>query len=216
MATTLNSEQTSALLQAVGTVLIEKKDELTALDAELGDGDLGRTVSRGFKAIKDDLSSSDAINPDVGKFLFQQGKIFGNEAPSSFGALFSTVLMTGGKALRGSESITLTQIADATQAALDALMERGGAKLGDKTMLDAMAPAITAMRGVISDAGEDAELGAFFRAAADAADKGAEDTREMQSQIGRASWQQGRSAGKLDPGARAIALMLDAAAAHFE
>ncbi len=213
MATTLDSAKVAELLTAVADRLIADKDELTTLDAALGDGDLGRTVSRGFTAIKESMAEGDTER-DVGKFLFQQGKAFSNGAPSSFGALFGTVLMQGGKALRGNESVSLANIADATQAALDALMERGGAKIGDKTMLDAIDPAIAAMRKVVADDGDDADLGAFFRAAADAAQKGAEDTKDMQSQIGRASWQQERSAGKMDPGARAIAMMRDAAANH--
>ena len=214
MPTTLTSQQLADLLIAVADDMIAGKDELTTLDAELGDGDLGRTISRGFSAIKDSLTNAEAHESDVGKFLFQQGKLFNNVAPSSFGSLFSTALMTGGKSLRGTEAASLSAIADATQAALDTLMERGGAKLGDKTMLDAMNPAIEAMRQILSEDGEDVAADTFFQAAADAAQKGAEDTANMQSQIGRASWQQGRSAGKMDPGARAIAMMLQAAAQH--
>ncbi|MEM6527085.1 MAG: dihydroxyacetone kinase subunit DhaL [Chloroflexota bacterium] len=213
MATIMNTQQVVELITAVAERMIADKDELQKLDAELGDGDLGRTVSRGFTAIKEDIAATDDPGGDVGKFVYKQGKTFSNGAPSSFGALFGTVLMTGGKSLRGKEEISLLDIADATQAALDALMERGGAKIGDKTMLDAMHPAIAAMRKAVED---DASMGAFFRAAADAAQKGAEDTKDMQSQIGRASWQQQRSAGKMDPGARAIAMMLDAAANHTQ
>lgn len=216
MTTTLTSDQLQAALLAVADAMIETKDELTALDAELGDGDLGRTVSRGFKAIKEQLSAGETADPDVGKMLYKNGKAFSNAAPSSFGALFGTVLMTGGKSLRGSEAVTLSAIAEATQEALDALMERGKANIGDKTMLDALHPALASMREVIAEAGDDVATGAFFRAAADAAQKGAQDTKDMQSQVGRASWQQERSAGKMDPGARAIALMLEAAATHFE
>lgn len=216
MTTTLTSEQIQHALLAVADVLIANKDELTTLDAELGDGDLGRTVSRGFAAIKEKLAAGDTVDADVGKMLFKNGKEFSNSAPSSFGALFGTVLMTSGKSLRGNESVPLSAIADAAQDALEALMERGKANIGDKTMLDAMQPAIEAMRTSITDNGDGVETGVFFRSAAVAAQKGAEETKDMQSQIGRASWQQERSAGKMDPGARAIAMMLDAAAEHFE
>lgn len=214
MTASLNSQQLAALLLSVSDAMIASKDELTALDAELGDGDLGRTISRGFTAIKDALADTSNLESDVGKFLFAQGKAFSNAAPSSFGSLFGTVLTAGGKALRGKEAATLTDLADASQAALDTLMERGGAKIGDKTMLDAMQPAITAMRGVLSEHGDAAALDTFFSAAAAAAQQGAQDTAKMQSQIGRASWQQERSVGKMDPGARAIAMMLQAAADH--
>ena len=212
MTTIITSTQAAALLIGISDRMIAGKNELTALDAELGDGDLGRTISRGFAAIKDDLTAAESPESDLGKLLYKEGKTFSNTAPSSFGALFATLLMKGGMALKGKESATFGEIADAAQTALEALMERGKAKIGDKTMLDALHPAIEAMRSVKTDA----TLLAFFLAAADAAQRGAEETKNMQSQIGRASWQGERSAGKMDPGARAIAMMLQAAAAYLE
>jgi phosphoenolpyruvate---glycerone phosphotransferase subunit DhaL len=212
MATTLTREQIVALLKAVAGDMIAGKDELTTLDAELGDGDLGRTVERGFTAIREALKSGDQPDEDMGRLLFRLGKLFSTAASSSFGALFGTALMKGGMALKDKREASLSDLADATQTALDALMERGKAKLGDKTMLDAMHPAIGAMRAT----GPDSTLADFFRAAATAAQKGAEDTGQMQSQIGRASWQGERSSGKMDPGARAIAMMFEAAANYFE
>lgn len=215
MATTITREQIAAMMAAVADALIASKDEATSLDAELGDGDLGRTLERGFNGVKQALQDESG-EEDMGKLLFKLGKAFANEAPSSFGALYGTALMKGGMALKGKSEATLADLADATQTALDALMERGKAQIGDKTMLDAIQPAITAMREKISADGDDAATGDFLRSAADAAQKGAEDTKEMQSQIGRASWQGERSKGKMDPGARAVAMMFDAAAQHFE
>ncbi|MCC6611920.1 MAG: dihydroxyacetone kinase subunit L [Anaerolineae bacterium] len=214
MTTTLDTTQVKALMGAVADGLIAHKDDLAALDAELGDGDLGRTVERGFIGIKEALAGP--LPDDVGRTLFQLGKAFSNAAPSSFGALYGTALMKSGTALKDKMTATLAECADATQAALDALMERGKAQLGDKTMLDAIAPAITAMRAALADNGDDVSTGVFLRAAAAAAQRGADETASMQSKIGRASWQGERSSGKKDPGAQAIAYMFDAAAAHFE
>jgi dihydroxyacetone kinase-like protein len=205
MADKLSFEQTIAVLGAVADALIESKDELTALDAALGDGDLGRTVERGFRAINETLQTNDET--DLGKLLFKLGKVFGDAASSSFGALFGTALRKGGMALKGKTELTAADIADGMQAALDALMELGKANIGDKTMLDAIHPAIQAIR-----AAESTDVGACLRAAADAAQAGAEHTKTMQSMIGRASWQGERSIGQMDAGARAIAMMLDAAA----
>jgi dihydroxyacetone kinase-like protein len=208
----LNFTQAIDLMNAVADALIAGKDELTALDAALGDGDLGRTVERGFKAIKDDLSAHDPHETDLGKLYFKLGKTFSNAAASSFGALFGTALMKGGMALKGKSEMQAADLADAMQAALDALMERGKAKVGDKTMLDAIHPAIQAIRALHTPDAPPPSIAAALRAAADAALAGAEQTKTMQSQIGRASWQGERSIGQLDGGARAIALMLDAAA----
>jgi dihydroxyacetone kinase-like protein len=213
MATTLSRDQIAALMGSLADDMIAAKDEATALDAELGDGDLGRTLERGFSAIKEALGGD--LPDDAGRLLFQLGKSFSNAAPSSFGALFGTALMKGGQALKDKQTVTLAELADATQAALDALIERGKAQVGNKTMLDAIHPAIVAMRAALADQGDDIAAGAFMRAAADAALNGAEATRTMQSQIGRASWQGERSVGKLDPGARAVALMFDSVAKHL-
>jgi dihydroxyacetone kinase phosphoprotein-dependent L subunit len=207
MTESLNFSQAVALMSAIAQALIAARDELTALDAALGDGDLGRTVERGFKAIQDDLTAHDPAETDLGKLYFKLGKTFSNAAASSFGALFGTALMKGGMTLKGKSSLTAPDIAAAMQAALDALMERGKAKVGDKTMLDAIHPALEAMR-----AANTADIAASLRAAADAAQAGAEKTMTMQSMIGRASWQGERSIGQMDAGARAVALMLDAAA----
>ena len=115
MATTLTRDDIAALMGGVADGMIAAKDELTALDAELGDGDLGRTIERGFNGIKEALAGD--LPGDAGRLLFQLGKAFGNAAPSSFGALYSTALMKGGMALKDKESVTLTEIADATETA---------------------------------------------------------------------------------------------------
>lgn len=214
MATTLTRDQVAALMKHVADDMIAHKDDLTALDAELGDGDLGRTIERGFNGIRETLAGE--LPADIGRTLFQLGKAFANAAPSSFGALYGTALMKGGMALKDKETATLSDFADATQTALDALMERGKAQLGNKTMLDAIDPAIKAMRAKLEEAGDDVPAGDFFKAAAEAAQNGADETAQMQSQIGRASWQGERSMGKKDPGAQAVALMFAAAAAHYE
>jgi dihydroxyacetone kinase-like protein len=215
MSTTLSFAQAVALLDTLADDMVAAKDELTQLDAALGDGDLGRTIERGFKAVKEAIPAASAEN-DLGKFLFKLGKTFSDAAASSFGALLGTAFMKGGMALKGKQTIAPSEIADAMQAALDALMERGKAKVGDKTMLDAMHPAILAIRAAVSSGGDATSIAGALRAGADAAQAGAEQTVNMQSQIGRASWQGERSVGNMDPGARAVALMLASAARYAE
>ena len=216
MSSTLTYDGMLALLASVADDMIATRDTLTELDAVLGDGDLGRTIDRGFRGIKEALTeAAEAADRDLGKMLFRQGKAFANAAPSSFGALMGTAFMKGGMALKGQSEATTEDLTRAMQTALEALMERGKAEIGNKTMLDALHPAIEATRAGLA-ADPDMTLAAYFRAAADAANAGAEKTRNMQSQIGRASWQGERSIGQMDPGAKAVALMLDAAARHFE
>jgi phosphoenolpyruvate---glycerone phosphotransferase subunit DhaL len=195
---------------------IAAKDELTALDSALGDGDLGRTVERGFQAIKIMLEGDGAAESDLGKLLFRTGKTFSNAAASSFGALLGTAFMKTGMALKGKTDASPGEVVDAIRSALTALMEQGKANIGDKTMLDALAPAIDAMSAYLATSVGDASLAACFRAGADAAQAGAERTRAMQSQIGRASWQGERSIGTMDPGARAIAILFNSGASFLE
>jgi dihydroxyacetone kinase-like protein len=214
MADQLTLADAAALLDAVAVDLIAAKDDLTQLDAALGDGDLGRTIERGFNAVRTELSAG-AAEADLGRFLFQHGKVFNTAAASSFGTLFSTLLQKSGQALKGQSSASLPDLVNALQTAFDALKERGKANVGDKTMLDALHPALEAMRAVL-DGSDTPTLAVLLRAGADAADVGAAQTTSMQSQIGRASWKGERSIGHEDPGARAIALMLAAAARWAE
>ena len=204
-----------ALLSQLADDVVAAKDELTELDAALGDGDLGRTVERGFRAIQAGLVEAASADPDLGKLFFKAGKTFSEAAASSFGALLGTAFMKGGMALKGKDEATAGDLIAAMQTALTALMERGKANIGDKTMLDALAPAIDAMRAYEAAHPEGVALAPCVRAGADAAQAGAEGTQSMQSQIGRASWQGARSIGHVDPGARAVAIMLDSVARHL-
>lgn len=217
MKTQLTYTEALALLAALADSTIAAKDELTELDAALGDGDLGRTVERGFLAVKKKLTEEEEANADLGQLFFAVGKTFSDAAASSFGALLGTAFMKGGMALKGKAEASATDLIDAMHIALTALMERGRANIGDKTMLDALNPAIEAMRSYASEQpADEIELAVCVRVGAEASQKGAEKTKDMQSQIGRASWQGERSKGHVDPGARAMAIMLDAAAQFFE
>lgn len=215
MNTHLTYAQAHALLAQLADDVIASKDELTNLDAALGDGDLGRTVERGFRAIQTVLGEP-AAEPDLGKLFFKAGKAFSTAAASSFGALLGTAFMQGGMALKGQTQASAADIVRAMQAALTALIERGKANVGDKTMLDALSPAIDAMSAFLAANPNDAPLAVCMRSGADAAQAGAVRTEMMQSQIGRASWQGERSIGHIDPGARAVAIMLDSAARYLE
>ena len=216
MGTYLKYAEALALLAKLADDSIASKDELTDLDAALGDGDLGRTVERGFRAVQTMLEGEADAEVDLGKLFFKTGKTFSTAAASSFGALLGTAFMKGGMTLRGKTEASAHDVIEAMQTALMALMERGKANIGDKTMLDALNPAIEAMRAYLADHEGDVSLAPCLRTGADAAQAGAERTQTMQSQIGRASWQGARSVGSIDPGARAVAIMLDSAARFFE
>ncbi|MFN8560266.1 MAG: dihydroxyacetone kinase subunit DhaL [Anaerolineae bacterium] len=207
MSTHLTYAEALKLLAKLADDVIASKDELTTLDAALGDGDLGRTVERGFRAVQTTLGEEAGAEADLGKLFFKTGKAFSTAAASSFGALLGTAFMKGGMTLKGKSEASASDIVESMRAALAALIERGKANVGDKTMLDALSPAIDAMSAYLADH-QEASLAACLRAGATAAQEGAVRTQTMQSQIGRASWQGARSVGSMDPGARAVAIML--------
>lgn len=216
MSTHLTYTEALKLLAKLADDVIASKEELTTLDAALGDGDLGRTVERGFRAVQTTLEEETGAEADLGKLFFKTGKVFSTAAASSFGALLGTAFMKGGMTLKGKSEASASDVVESMRAALAALIERGKANVGDKTMLDALSPAIDAMSAYLTDHRGDASLAACLRAGAAAAQEGAVRTQTMQSQIGRASWQGARSVGSMDPGARAIAIMLESAAGYFE
>lgn len=212
----LSYSELIVLLSSVADAMIAAKDELTALDAALGDGDLGRTVDRGFRAIQEALPALAAGEVDAGKALYKVGKIFADSAASSFGALLGTAFMKSGMALKGKTEVSSADLVAGSQAAFEGIVERGKAQVGDKTMLDALHPALQAMRAASASADAPPTMAQLLRGAATAAQAGAEQTKGMQSQAGRASWQGERSVGQMDGGARAVALMFEAAADYME
>jgi len=174
-------------------------DELNDLDGRLGDGDLGVTLVNGFgnlSGIKDDLPQ------DVGMALFAMAKSVTAVSGSSFGTLLATALMAAGKMAKGTESQDWGQTAALLQAAQDAMIARGGANLGDKTMLDVMDAIITVVQGM--QASEE-----MLQAAKAAAIQTLETFRNKPNKIGRARVYAEKSIGMDDPGMVAILRLLE-------
>jgi dihydroxyacetone kinase-like protein len=171
-------------------------DELRDLDAALGDGDLGITVSSGAKAVVEALEGlDDLVAPaDIAKAC---AKAFANANPSTMAALVAGALLAGSKTWADTTEIGHAEAVEFGQAAADSISKRGKSEVGDKTILDALIPAVEALR-----AAPQGEIG--LRSAIAAAEKGVDDTRGLQSKRGRASWLQERSIGLQDPGATAF------------
>jgi dihydroxyacetone kinase len=192
------------LIDSLGWILprwAAHADELRDLDAELGDGDLGVTVSSGASAIVRELAAAPAA--DVSEVVRRAGEAFAAANPSTFAALLGGGLLAASTRLQGVEELDRGAVVDALTALTARIAERGGAKPGDKTVLDALTPSIAALRT--------APLTAAAAAAAvqEAAWEGVRDTAGLVSQRGRAAWVGERSAGRADPGATAYARLLD-------
>jgi dihydroxyacetone kinase-like protein len=170
-------------------------ERLTALDSEIGDADHGSNLQRGFRAVKDALEKEPPATP--GAVLTQAGRLLVSTVGGASGPLYGTLLRRTGKTLGEAAEVDRQQFAEALRAGVDAVMKLGGAAAGDKTMIDALLPAVDA-------------LGESFAAARDAAREGAVATTPMRARKGRASYLGDRSIGHQDPGATSSALLVAA------
>jgi len=171
-------------------------DELRDLDAALGDGDLGITVSAGSAAVIKALEGlpEDATVADI---LLSAGKAFSTANPSTFAALTGGGLLAASKVMAGKTSVGKTEAAEIGRAVAGRIAERGKSKLGDKTVLDALIPSLDVLESSAGTADE--LLAAMIATAQEQVDA----TAGLQSQKGRAAWVQERSVGHADPGATA-------------
>ena len=194
------------IFRAISDDVVPQADTLRVLDSRIGDGDLGITVTRGMESVIGGLDELDG--KPVSDQLARSGMAFNRAAASTFGVLFATAMMRGGAAVKGKDDAGADDIVAIGRAALQGLMDRGKAKIGDKTLLDALAPAIDAFEAA-QQAGK--SLTEATDAAVAAAEAGTEETIEMRSKVSRASWVGERSIGVQDPGATAVMFMLQAA-----
>jgi phosphoenolpyruvate---glycerone phosphotransferase subunit DhaL len=200
-------EQLLNWLRFVDESLIEQRGYLTELDSAIGDGDHGTNLSRGAAACS---SKVDSERPEYLDDLFTLvGMTLVSTVGGASGPLYGTFFLRFAASAGHRQQLTLAQFADALDAGVAGVVERGKAELGDKTMYDAMAPAATAFRAA-ADKGADA--GAAARAAFEAAAAGRDATADLVARKGRASYLGERSIGHVDPGAASTALMFEALA----
>jgi len=204
-ASTLNVEQIRRVFRSIAKAMKEKSDELRILDAACGDGDLGITVTKGFTAIEKRLD--ELVGEPPGRLLRTLGITFNNAAASTFGVFFATACMYAAKSIKEKDLITVEDLCAMLKSAGDGIATRGQAKVGDKTILDALVPAQQAAASAAEAGGTFSEV---LAVAATAAKKGAESTRELLPKKGRARWLGEQGKGVLDPGATFVYMFLDA------
>ena len=200
----LGTADVVALLARLKALMEERKEFLIELDGKVGDSDLGLTMSKGFAAAADAVAGS--ADP-VGKLLGRAGMALAKAAPSTMGTLMATGFMRGGKALEGAEAIGTPEMHRFWEAFLAGVCDRGKAKPGEKTVIDALAPAVQALREAEA---ADLPLPAALEAAAAAAAAGVKATMEMVAQRGKAAVFREQTRGLPDAGATVGAMLLDA------
>jgi dihydroxyacetone kinase-like protein len=194
-----------AWLQRAADALRANRDYLTELDAAIGDADHGANMDRGFTAVMAKLGAEGpAVTSDIGALLKTVGMTLVSTVGGASGPLYGTAFLRAGAALAGKAALGTDDIAVALAAALEGIKARGRATRGEKTMIDALEPAIEAYRA------SGADVTAALRAAADAAEAGMRATIPILATKGRASYLGERSVGHQDPGATSMALLLRA------
>lgn len=193
------------IFKTMSEEVVPQADTLRDLDSQIGDGDLGITITRGMEAVIEGLDA--LAGTPVSNQLGRSGMAFNRAAASTFGVLFATAMMRGGAAVKDREDVGADDVVAIGRAAMQGLMDRGKAKIGDKTLLDALAPAIDAFEEAQSSGKSLVEA---TDAAVDACEAGTKATIDMQSKVSRAGWLGERSIGVQDPGATAVLFMLQA------
>ena len=201
------TESTLAVVQEMAAAMEEHRKHLTQLDSAVGDGDHGNNMHRGFQAALERLEGTDPQTPSDALKAVSMALV--NKVGGAAGPLYGTAFLRASTALSSKEDLSPEDVAGALEAALGGIKQRGKAEVGDKTIVDALGPAVEAAKEASTSGGGAGEV---FRAAAEAAEEGAEATVPLTARRGRASYLGPRSAGHMDPGARSTYLLLDAAA----
>lgn len=190
-------------IKRIGDNIVENKDFLTDLDREIGDADHGANMARGFTEVLAQLPQDEE---DISKVLKKVGMVLLSKVGGASGPLYGTAYMKAAAAASGKTAITLEDGKAMLEAVIDGIKMRGKAERGEKTMLDALEPALEALTKGIEN-GDDIET--CLNAMCDAAKEGVEYTKTIRATKGRASYLGDRSIGHQDPGATSSMIILE-------
>jgi dihydroxyacetone kinase-like protein len=196
----IGNEQVTGFVERFAEAVAEHRRLLTRLDSAIGDADHGENMHRGMKAA---LERLDGDTPAA--LLKAVAMALVSKVGGAAGPLYGTGFLRASKAVEGKDTLDATDLVTALDAAFEGVAQRGKSERGQKTMLDALGPAVDALRAAVND-GRD--IGDALRAAAEAADEGKRETVPVQAQRGRASYLGERSIGHQDPGATSTAMLI--------
>ncbi len=196
-------EMLPELFARVADIMTENADRLCEMDANMGDGDLGLTMKKGFCALPDIIRGQD--EPDIGKRLAKAGMKMSGVVPSTMGTLMSGGIMAGGKKLEGKDCIDASALADFLRGFAEAIAKRGKCSVGQRTVLDAISPAAEAAEKAATGG---ASLADTAIAAVEGAVAGVEATKRMIPVFGKAAVFSAKAIGTEDQGAVAGALFV--------
>lgn len=190
-------------LTLLAQTLHENRDYLTQLDSAIGDADHGINMDRGFKAVLDKISTVEGM--DIGSILKTVGTTLVSTVGGASGPLYGTAFLRAGMATSGKHELDEADVIGMLEAALEGIKARGKAQPGEKTMVDALTPALMAAKEAEA---QNLDLAQILQRASDAAEAGMKSTIPMLATKGRASYLGERSVGHQDPGATSSWLLL--------
>jgi len=196
-----------AVVRTIATVSVDNEKYFGDLDAVVGDGDFGYSMARGFELVLEGWDDFDRT--DIGTFLKKVAIVITSRIGGTSGPIWGTAFLRAGAAAGATDVLTQEQVVAMLRAAIAGIKARGKSDVGDKTLLDALEPAVDAIEASITSGQSAAEA---LRAAAVTAREQAEATRSMIAKRGRAAYTGERSIGTLDAGAVAVAVMFEALA----
>jgi dihydroxyacetone kinase-like protein len=196
-----------AVVRTIATVAVDNEKYFGDLDAVVGDGDFGYSMARGFELVLQGWDDFDRT--DIGTFLKKVAVVITSRIGGTSGPIWGTAFLRAGAAAGTAQVLSPGQVVEMLRAAIGGIKARGKSDVGDKTLLDALVPAVDAVEAAVLEGGTAASA---LRAAAATARERAEATRSMIAKRGRAAYTGERSIGTLDAGAVAVAVMFEALA----
>jgi len=211
--TTSSLDDLDLVIKTMAKTIVDNADYFAQLDAVVGDGDFGYSLRNGWEVVLADYDSWD--RPNAGAVLKKIGLTLSGKVGGVSGPMWGTAFLRAG-VTAGDEELTPDRVIEMLRAAMAGIMARGGASLGDKTLLDALSPATDSLEASFKDPSTNEDHGvAAIQRAADVAVKAAEDTMGMLAMRGRAAYTGERSRESVDAGATAIGVILQAVAAAW-
>jgi dihydroxyacetone kinase-like protein len=201
--TDISQAQIERAIQTTANTVLKNESYFSDLDGLAGDGDFGTSLATGFRVIQNDWDTIDKA--DIGTMLLKISMLVSKHVGGSSGPIWGTGFMKAALLSKGKSSVTLQELSAMVNNAIEGIMARGGAQLGDKTLLDALIPVNEVLK---SHAANGSDLATTLKDAAGAADKAIDDTRHLEARRGRASQVGERSGNTPDPGIVAIATIL--------
>lgn len=205
----MNDKDLKGIFSEISSIMDDNRSYLIELDQQNGDGDLGISMSAGFKAASDALINSEET--DMGQLFMAASRALNEAAPSTLGTILSLFLMGIARATRGKDEITVEELGGAMIDGVNRITERAKSKPGEKTILDAIYPGAVALKESLTDSFLEAFLVAYEKAS-----EGSESTRDMKSVHGRAAYFSEKSIGILDGGSVAGKLVFEGFLRYYQ